>query len=104
MTPNISAPTDRVLLHREGGIAALTINRPGAHNALDVPTAHAFHAACRALRESADVRGVVLLGAGRSFGVGGDLSALRADAAAVAPQLMMPCTPRCRSWRRSTRR
>lgn len=73
----MNAPrTDPVLLSREGGIAFLTLNRPEAMNALDVPTAQVFLAACRTLSGDATVRAVVVRGSGRAFGVGGDLAAL----------------------------
>jgi 2-(1,2-epoxy-1,2-dihydrophenyl)acetyl-CoA isomerase len=79
-----------VQLWREGAVAVLQINRPAALNALDVPTARAFHAACQALAADDGVRAVVLRGAGRCFGVGGDLAAMQGDAAAVALQLIEP--------------
>ena len=76
---------------RDGGVAVLELNRPQALNALDVPTARAFHAAVQALAGDATVRAVVVRGAGRAFGVGGDLAAMHAgDAAAVALQLIEP--------------
>ena len=80
--------TAPVLLSRAGGIAFLTLNRPEAINALDVPTAKAFLAACRTLPGDATVRAVVVRGSGRAFGVGGDLAALQHDSAAVAEALI----------------
>lgn len=77
-----------VRLLRDGAVALLELNRPAALNALDVPTAHAFHDACTALAADAGVRAVVLRGAGRCFGVGGDLAAMQGDAPAVARQLI----------------
>lgn len=69
--------TPPVLLTREGGIATLTFNRPEAMNALNVATANAFLAACRSLAGDSTVRAVVVRGAGRAFGVGGDLAELQ---------------------------
>lgn len=63
-------------LHIEGAIARLRFNRPEQLNALDVPTATAFVSACRHLAGDPTVRAVVVSGAGRSFGVGGDLATL----------------------------
>lgn len=63
----------------EGPIARLRFNRPEQMNALDIPTARAFAAACRQLAADPTVRAVVLSGAGRGFGVGGDLTTLRDD-------------------------
>lgn len=80
-----SAP---IRLLREGAVATLLINRPQALNALDLATALAFHSACQALAADTSVRAVLLCGAGRSFGVGGDLAAMREDPAAVAQGLI----------------
>ena len=77
MEASESAPAEPVLLRRDGAVAVLQLNRPAAFNALDVATAKAFLAACQRLAEAGDVRAVVLSGAGRSFGVGGDLAAMR---------------------------
>jgi len=82
--------TDPVTLRREGAVAVLQLNRPHALNALDVTTARAFHAACTTLAADDSVRAVLLCGAGRSFGVGGDLAALRNEPGAVALQLIEP--------------
>ena len=90
--PAIDNGTDTrpVQLLRDNAVAILQFNRPDALNALDVPTARAFHAACLELAVDASVRAVIVRGAGRAFGVGGDLAALRFDAAAVAAQLIEP--------------
>jgi 2-(1,2-epoxy-1,2-dihydrophenyl)acetyl-CoA isomerase len=88
MSLSETVPGEPVLLRREGAVAVLQLNRPAAHNALDVPTARAVLAACEHLKAAGDVRAVILCGAGRSFGVGGDLSAMREGAAGVAAQLI----------------
>jgi 2-(1,2-epoxy-1,2-dihydrophenyl)acetyl-CoA isomerase len=72
--------TDLVLHDQPApGVARLTFNRPDALNALDIATAQAFRARCEALAADPSVRAVVLCGAGRAFGAGGDLRQL-ADA------------------------
>jgi 2-(1,2-epoxy-1,2-dihydrophenyl)acetyl-CoA isomerase len=81
-------PQSPVQLQREGAVALLRLNRPAALNALDAATTAAFLQACQALSADAGVRAVVVCGAGRSFGVGGDLAAMRDDATAVAAQLI----------------
>ena len=53
MQASESAPAEPVLLRRDGAVAVLQLNRPAAFNALDVPTATAFLAACRRLAEAA---------------------------------------------------
>jgi len=80
--------TNPVLLARDGAIATITLNRPAAHNALDVPMVRAFREACETLEGDDGVRAVILRGAGRNFSVGGDLAAMRPDPGTVAPQLI----------------
>jgi 2-(1,2-epoxy-1,2-dihydrophenyl)acetyl-CoA isomerase len=68
-----AAVADEVLTERDGAVLTITLNRPDKLNALDA----AMHAALRdALREAedAEVRAVVVTGAGRGFCVGQDLS------------------------------
>ena len=65
--------TAPVHIEREGAIATLVFNRPEQLNALDLPSAQAFAAACASLARDAGVRVVVLRGEGRCFGAGGDL-------------------------------
>jgi len=61
---------------RDGSVLTITLNRPDKLNAFDAATHEAFKAA---LKEAADaeVRAVVLTGAGRGFCVGQDLGELR---------------------------
>eukprot|EP01137_Pigoraptor_chileana_P026412 Opistho-2@7620 len=79
-----------LLIAREGALARLTLNRPEALNALDVDTAQALLAACRALHGDRSVRAVLLSGAGRAFAAGGDLAQMRADPVGVADALITP--------------
>jgi enoyl-CoA hydratase len=61
-------------LDRDGGIAILTFDRPEALNAFDVETLAALRERLRELRALADVRVVVLTGAGeRAFAAGADI-------------------------------
>ena len=86
----MNTSTAPVLLRREGAVAWLILNRPAGLNALDIPTANAFLACCQELAADPGVRAVVLKGAGKTFGVGGDLAALRDDPAATAMALIEP--------------
>lgn len=79
-----------VILQRDGAIATLILNRPGSLNALDLPTAQAFLACCTELAADDSVRAVLLKGAGKAFGVGGDLASLRIDSTATAMALIAP--------------
>jgi enoyl-CoA hydratase len=59
---------------REGGIAVLTVNRPDALNAFDVDTLTALRDQLRELADDAEVRVVLLTGAGdRAFAAGADI-------------------------------
>jgi enoyl-CoA hydratase len=59
---------------RENAVAVVTVNRPEAMNALDVPTLTALRDRLLELRDDGDARAVVLTGAGdRAFAAGADI-------------------------------
>jgi 2-(1,2-epoxy-1,2-dihydrophenyl)acetyl-CoA isomerase len=64
---------DPLLVDRDGAVVTLTLNRPDALNALDVPLKLALRDAVEEIRTDHGVRAVVLAGAGRAFCVGQDL-------------------------------
>lgn len=68
-----SGAADAILLTRDGTVATLTLNRPGALNVLDVAMMDALVAHVTALAADTTLRVVVLKGAGRHFMAGGDL-------------------------------
>lgn len=59
------------------GIVRLTLNRAGAHNALDPELSAALERAVEALQGDCALRAVVLTGAGESFCAGGDIKSMR---------------------------
>lgn len=60
---------------RSDGVALLTLNRPERHNALSKPLLEELRAAFDALGQDAQVRCIVLTGAGaRAFSAGADIS------------------------------
>jgi methylglutaconyl-CoA hydratase len=61
----------------EHGVLRLTLNRPEVHNAFDSGLIAALTAALERAEEDADVRIVVLSGAGASFSAGADLNWMR---------------------------
>lgn len=67
-----------ILLDVEGDVARLTLNRPEAGNAIDIPTAKALLQAAIACDSDRRVRCVVVTGAGRMFCAGGDIAGFRA--------------------------
>jgi 2-(1,2-epoxy-1,2-dihydrophenyl)acetyl-CoA isomerase len=71
--------TDNLLFDVADGVATITINRPDAANALDVPTLEELLPIAVRCDED-DVRAVILTGAGdRFFSAGGDLKSFSAD-------------------------
>ncbi|MGP3533169.1 enoyl-CoA hydratase/isomerase family protein [Microbacterium sp. RD1] len=68
-----------VLVEVRDGIATLTLNRPGAGNAIDAALAGGFADAVHATVADPAVAVIVLQARGRSFCVGGDLSAMAAS-------------------------
>ena len=80
-----------LLFTRENGIARLTLNRPKAGNAIDVPLARALMAAAIECDADAGIRCVLLTGAGRLFCAGGDVSFF-AGAGEKLPMLLQEIT------------
>lgn len=69
--------TDTVLLEDRGAIAILTVNRPAVLNALDAATIAALRAQVDALSLRADLRCLIVTGAGpKAFAAGADIAAL----------------------------
>jgi methylglutaconyl-CoA hydratase len=65
---------------REGGVLTLTLNRPEKRNALSSALVDALHQALESADLDAEVRVVVLSGAGKDFCAGADLEELLASA------------------------
>ena len=75
------SPVDQPLLSaRDGGILTLTLNRPQKRNALNSAVIDGLHSALDAADLDADVRVVVITGAGKDFCAGADLEELLASA------------------------
>jgi 2-(1,2-epoxy-1,2-dihydrophenyl)acetyl-CoA isomerase len=75
-----------VLSSRDGAVLTITLNRPDVLNALNLAMQRALAAAV-AEAAAAEVRAVVLTGAGRGFCVGQDLGEFPSDPAAVGELL-----------------
>lgn len=81
-----------------GGVATVTLNRPGSLNAIDRSVHDGLVESCARAQTDPDVRVVVLQGRGRAFSAGGDLRAVAAgqdvgdpaDLAAALGGLSMP--------------
>lgn len=76
----------------EHGVARLEFNRPAALNAINVALASRLLEVCQQLQARADVRVIVLTGAGRAFMAGGDLAAFRdaPEPAVMASAIIQP--------------
>lgn len=78
MDPSMNAPRSPLGLEIADGVAVLTLDRPERGNALDPSLLKALEAAWPRLEADADVRVVILTGAGeRHFCTGADVSALQ---------------------------
>jgi enoyl-CoA hydratase/carnithine racemase len=90
----VSDPTAPVLVTRDArGVATLTLNRPGAFNALSEALLAALQSAIDALAQDASVRAVVLAAEGRAFCAGHDLKEMRAaPSLAYYQQLFAQCS------------
>ena len=75
----MSAPLETT---REDGVLTLTLNRPDKRNALSSALVEALHGALDSADLDADVRVLVLTGAGKDFCAGADLQELLASAGA----------------------
>jgi methylglutaconyl-CoA hydratase len=76
----VSAGGSPLRIEREDGVLRLTLDRPEKRNALNAPLIEALHAALERADLDADVRVVVIRGAGRDFCAGADLDELLASA------------------------
>jgi enoyl-CoA hydratase/carnithine racemase len=83
----------RVLIEVADHVAVVTLNRPGKHNALDIPMFDGILAATERLAGEPGVRAVVLHGAGPSFCSGLDIAGVLAsspDGDAITGRLADP--------------
>lgn len=78
---------DPVLLERQGAVACLTLNRPEAGNAVDVPLARCLLEVATAVADDPAIRCVIVRGNGRMFCAGGDVKQLHA-AGDARPELL----------------
>jgi len=74
---------EQVLLGVEGPVATVTLNRPEQRNPLSATMLRDLATALRWCRDEAEVRVVVVTGAGRVFCAGADLSSFDGDMSAV---------------------
>lgn len=68
---------DEILVTRDGAVATITLHRPDNGNAIDQALARALVDAAIEVDQDADIRCVILTGAGRMFCVGGDIGLMQ---------------------------
>ncbi len=79
---------ENILVEREGAVAFVTVNRPKVLNALNRRTLEELARAFDELRDTADVRGVIVTGSGeKAFVAGADINELAQMKALEAKQL-----------------
>jgi 2-(1,2-epoxy-1,2-dihydrophenyl)acetyl-CoA isomerase len=83
---------------RDGGVLTITLNRPEVLNAFNPPMQAGFRVALKEAR-GAEVRAVVLTGAGRGFCVGQDLNEFKDEAGDIAERLRTTFNPNVVSLR-----
>jgi 2-(1,2-epoxy-1,2-dihydrophenyl)acetyl-CoA isomerase len=83
---------ETIRVDRDGGVATITIDRPERFNSLDVETARRFRKAGLQCARDAEVRAVVLRGAGGVFCSGADLKYIRAGGDAKDLAYLTPGT------------
>ncbi|MBL7487629.1 crotonase/enoyl-CoA hydratase family protein [Frankia sp. AgB1.9] len=84
--PATGAGADAALFERRGHVAVVTLNRPGALNAVNSALATAAGAALERAANDPDVRVVVVTGAGRAFCAGADLKEIASGNRVDAPE------------------
>lgn len=67
----------QILVDDRGPVGRITLNRPDKRNPIGPGTCGELVAALASMKASADVRVIVLTGAGAAFSAGGDLSAMQ---------------------------
>jgi enoyl-CoA hydratase/carnithine racemase len=78
MSQAVQSQTDVVQLQIEDGVALLTLNRPDRLNAWTTDMEHAYFALLEQCAQDAQVRVIVVTGAGRGFCAGADMQELQA--------------------------
>ncbi len=77
---------ETILVETENSIARVTLNRPDTLNAMNQTMIGELTTVFTALAEQADVRAVVVTGAGRAFSSGGDIRGMLAAAPETAAE------------------
>ena len=90
---------DEVQTTRDGGVLTITLNRPDVLNAFNAAMHQALGGALKEAARDAEIRAVVLTGAGRGFCVGQDLTEFREAPGDIADRLRNNYHPNVRAIR-----
>jgi enoyl-CoA hydratase len=90
---------ERFLLHRDGGIATLTFNRPERLNAMTIEAWQLMGRHLAKLEDDRQVRCLVLAGAGRAFLAGHDVEEIREHNTLIAAGRLSPA--QLREWQKA---
>ena len=86
MNAFLDTGTDELLAELRDGVAILTLNRPGSRNALSDTLSPALRRSFAHIRDDADVRCVLLTGAGTAFCAGGDVKGMGSRGPSAVPR------------------
>ena len=78
MAQTIETGSEDILAHVEDGVAVIILNRPQARNAMSAGMTQGLDKALDFAERSAEVRAVVVTGAGKAFCAGGDVKGMAA--------------------------
>ena len=70
-------PYKSVILEKKDMIATITLNKPDVNNAFDLPMMGEIDDAMNDVAQDADIRALIITGAGKAFCTGGDVSYLQ---------------------------
>jgi 2-(1,2-epoxy-1,2-dihydrophenyl)acetyl-CoA isomerase len=73
-----------ILIENDGPVRTITLNRPAARNAIDIPLRIALAEAVAEADRDAHVRAIILTGAGSTFCSGGDITTMQQTSKAAA--------------------
>lgn len=82
---DLDTGTEDVLAHEEDGVVVITLNRPQARNAMSGGMTAGLEQTLDYAERSADVRVIVLTGAGGAFCAGGDVKGMAARGSSDGP-------------------
>src|SRR6516165_9696760 len=83
-----------VLLEKQNSVAMVTLNRPHALNALDIPAKEQLAAIWQEISDDSDIRVAVLTGAGsKAFCAGSDIKEINRTGRMVSTDTLMRAIP-----------